>query len=85
MDAEETLVQSILDCRGLHPPEPLVRILSAVDTMSESDVIEAWLDRRPLMLFAELDERGFAYRCSRRSDGTYTVRIAATEARFLEE
>lgn len=67
----------ILDCRGLHPPEPLVRILALIDTMKPNDVIEAWLDRKPLMLFPELEERQLAYRCDARSDGAYVVRISA--------
>lgn len=45
--------------------------------MKHNDVIEAWLDRRPLMLFPELEERKLAYRCDERSDGAYVVRISA--------
>lgn len=45
--------------------------------MSDADTLEAWLDRRPMMLFPELEERSLAYRCAQRADGSYAVRIAA--------
>ena len=72
-------MQGTLDCRGLHPPEPLVRILSVIDALKEGEIFEAWLDRRPLMLFPELEERGLAYRCLVRDDGAHVVRIAARQ------
>lgn len=72
-------MQRTLDCRGLHPPEPLVRILAELDKLSDSEVLEAWLDRRPLMLFPELAERNLAYRCDQNAEGAYIVRISAVE------
>ncbi|MGH7659945.1 MAG: DUF2249 domain-containing protein [Vulcanimicrobiaceae bacterium] len=76
-------MQRTLDCRGLHPPEPLVRILAELDTLKDSDVLEAWLDRRPLMLFPELAERSLAYRCDQHPGGAYIVRISAREEELI--
>lgn len=72
-------MQRILDCRGLQPPEPLVCIVAELDKLNASDRLEAWLDRRPLMLFPELAERNLAYCCDRHPGGAYIVRITARE------
>jgi hypothetical protein len=50
--------------------------------MKPGELLEAWLDRRPLLLFPELAERGLAYRCDQRADGSYVVRIATREEQF---
>lgn len=47
-----------LDNRGLGPPEPLVRILSALEELAPGEVLEAWNDREPLLLYPELEARG---------------------------
>ncbi|HUZ64978.1 MAG TPA: DUF2249 domain-containing protein [Acetobacteraceae bacterium] len=49
-----------LDNRGLQPPEPMVRILSALEQLAPGEVIEAWNDREPLLLYPELEARGAA-------------------------
>lgn len=48
-----------LDNRGLEPPEPMVRILGALSTLADGDEVEALMDREPMMLYAELQRRGF--------------------------
>ena len=58
-----------LDNRGLMPPEPLVRMLTACDDLQAGDRIVAAMDRRPLLLFPELDERGLRYTCEPRGEG----------------
>jgi uncharacterized protein (DUF2249 family) len=57
-----------MDNRSLLPPEPLVRILAACDTLESGDRIEAQMDRRPIFLFPELEERGLRYDCVERDD-----------------
>ena len=49
-----------LDNRDLQPPEPMVRILSALEQLAPGDVMEAWNDREPLLLYPELEARGAA-------------------------
>ncbi len=58
-----------MDNRSLVPPEPLVRILAACEELESGDRIEAKMDRRPVFLFPELDERGLRYDCEERDDG----------------
>jgi uncharacterized protein (DUF2249 family) len=50
-----------IDNRGLQPPEPMVRILEAIEQLSNGDQVLALMDREPLMLYPELERRGFAW------------------------
>ncbi len=51
-----------LDNRDLDPPEPMVRILAAIETMKNGEVLSALLCREPLFLLPELAKRGHAWR-----------------------
>jgi uncharacterized protein (DUF2249 family) len=59
----------VLDNRDLQPPEPMVRILSALEQLTAGEVIEAWNDREPLLLYPELEARGAAIQVSREASG----------------
>lgn len=48
-----------LDNRGLQPPEPMVRILSALSELEDDSELIALMDRDPLLLYPELERRGF--------------------------
>lgn len=50
-----------IDNRGLQPPEPMVRILEAIAALGPEDELHALMDREPLLLYAELERRGFAW------------------------
>ncbi|HUZ64363.1 MAG TPA: DUF2249 domain-containing protein [Acetobacteraceae bacterium] len=58
-----------LDNRDLQPPEPMVRILSALEQLAPGEVIEAWNDREPLLLYPELEARGATIQVSREPAG----------------
>lgn len=47
-----------LDLSDLDPPQPMVRILSELETMAPGEVLFAVLAREPLFLFPELTKRG---------------------------
>lgn len=49
------------DCTELEPPEPMVRILSQLESMAEGEVLFALLGREPVFLFPELQARGHAW------------------------
>jgi hypothetical protein len=51
-----------LDLRGLPCPEPLVTILRLIDSGGAGDALIARLDQEPLLLYPELDERGWRHR-----------------------
>lgn len=46
-----------LDLRDLDPPEPMVRILEALEDLQPGDVLFALLAREPVFLFPELAKR----------------------------
>lgn len=50
-----------LDNRELDPPEPMVRILAAIENMREGEVLAALLRREPAFLIPELDKRGHSW------------------------
>lgn len=50
-----------LDCTELDAPEPMVRILARLGSMAEGEVLFALLEREPVLLFPELQERGHAW------------------------
>ncbi|HET8609570.1 MAG TPA: DUF2249 domain-containing protein [Burkholderiales bacterium] len=58
-----------LDNRGLQPPEPLVRILDALEHLAPGEVLEAINERDPVFLYPELEARGAAIRTEKRDDG----------------
>lgn len=71
-----------LDNRELDPPEPMVRILAATETMKPGEVLSALLCREPVFLFPELAKRGHAWRGAFEPDGTtyrILVRIGVAE------
>lgn len=64
---------TFLDNRGLHPPEPLMRILDALEHLEEGGVLEAVNERDPVFLYPELEARGAAIRVDKRDDGVYLL------------
>ena len=64
-----------MDNRGLSPPEPLLRILGVCEALEPGDRIEAQMDRRPIFLFPELEDRELLYDCVERPDGSFFLTI----------
>jgi uncharacterized protein (DUF2249 family) len=50
-----------LDVRGLEPPEPMVRVLLAIESLAPDETLEVLHDRRPMFLYPQLDDRGFRH------------------------
>jgi hypothetical protein len=69
-----------LDLRGLQPPEPMVRILAALERAPGAP-LRAILPHEPVPLYALLAERGFACSGTQRADGGYELRITPTGQR----
>jgi uncharacterized protein (DUF2249 family) len=71
-----------MDNRDLDPPEPMVRILAATESLAPGQVLSALLCREPIFLFPELAKRGHRWRGGFEPDGkTYKVlvRVGASE------
>lgn len=65
-----------MDNRDLEPPEPMVRILAALEEMQPGQVLSALLCREPSFLLTELAQRGHAWRGGFEPDGkTYKINI----------
>lgn len=70
-----------LDNRGLMPPEPMMRILQALEDLAPGEVLAAINDREPMFLLPELEARGHQIRIDRRDDGVYlTIRRGGDRA-----
>ena len=51
----------VVDVRGLEPPEPMVRVLERLDALRPGQRLVVLHERRPMLLYPQLDERGFAH------------------------
>lgn len=67
----------VLDVRGLEPPQPMLRVLEALDAV---DDLEVWLDRRPVFLYPQLEDRGFEHETSEPAPGLVRVLIRRRRA-----
>ena len=75
-DLHETSTQILeLDARRLEPPQPLVVILEAAETLPRGTELRAHTARRPMHLFTQLDERGFIHQSEEQSDGSFITHI----------
>lgn len=50
-----------IDVRGLEPPEPMLAILHTIESSEVDTVLIAHLDREPVFLYPELDDRGWSH------------------------
>jgi len=69
-----------LDNRDLDPPEPMVRILAALERLAPGQTLFALLSREPVFLFRELTKRGHQWRgafTSQKDSYRLTVRVRA--------
>ncbi len=64
-----------VDARGLEPPQPLVTILESIAALPADSELRALTDRRPIHLYAQLEERGFTGRTEEQSDGSFITHI----------
>jgi hypothetical protein len=66
-----------MDLRGLQPPEPIVRILGALER-DPGAPLRVILPHEPVPLYSLLRERGYAYSGAPRADGGFEVLIERT-------
>ncbi len=64
-----------LDVRGLEPPEPMVRILSALPSMGPADMLEVTHFREPFPLYEHLEEAGFSHSIEKLDENLYRLKI----------
>lgn len=59
-----------IDVRNLEPPGPMVAILQAIDGGEVDTALIAHLDREPIFLYPELDDRGWSHEIVQSSCGS---------------
>ena len=64
-----------VDARGLEPPQPLVKILETLAELPAGGQIRARTDRRPMHLYAQLEERGFSAQTQEQPDGSFLTHV----------
>lgn len=68
----------LIDGRELDPPEPLHRVLAALESLADGDELSVLLYCHPTPLFSVLQGNGYAWREEVREDGTHEIRIRRT-------
>ena len=64
-----------LDARHLEPPQPMVKILELLPTLSAGTTLRARTDRRPIHLYPLLESRGFIGSSEEQPDGSFVTHI----------
>ena len=65
----------VVDARGLAPPEPMERTLTALDELKEGQELLLLLYREPFPLYGILQRNGYSHRAEVLPDGTYQIFI----------
>ena len=64
-----------VDARGLEPPQPMIKILESLAALPAGAELRARTDRRPMHLYAQFEERGFAGETEEQNDGSFITKI----------
>lgn len=64
-----------VDARGFEPPQPMIEILTALETLPEGAVLRGRTDRRPLLLHDLLIKRGCRFESNEEPDGSWLTLI----------
>ena len=70
-----TLKPSILDVRGLEPPHPMLRIFELLDHLAPGQRLLVIHERRPLLLYPQLEQRGFRHETEELGPGEFRITI----------
>jgi hypothetical protein len=65
----------VIDVRGLEPPQPMLRILQALDRLGPDAPLVVRHDRRPILLYPLLEDRGFAHETDEPEPGLVRIVI----------
>ena len=66
----------LVDARWLEPPEPMERVLAALDGLRAGDRVRFLIHREPLPLYPILKQLGYGHRTHPLPDGCYEILIA---------
>lgn len=69
----------ILDVRGLEPPEPMIRVLEALDRLAPGQRLNVRHARRPTLLYPQLEDRGYVHETDEPEPGLVRIVIRPGE------
>lgn len=67
--------EKLVDARWLEPPEPLERVLTALDELAPGERLRFLIHIEPHPLYAILARNGYSYRTELADDGTLVISI----------
>lgn len=76
--SQSSPAEVVIDVSGLEPPEPMVRVLEALDLLAAEGRLRVLIDRQPVPLYQVLQRNGYSHLTSARDDGRYEVLIWIT-------
>lgn len=66
---------TVLDVRGLEPPEPMVRVLARLDALAPGGEFTVLHERRPLFLYPQIEDRGCVHETDEPEPGLVRIRV----------
>lgn len=72
-------MERLVDARWLPPPEPMERVLDALDTLAPDDHIRLLIHREPYPLYDILHAWGYRHSTQMLDDGSYEILISRQE------
>lgn len=67
----------LVDGRWLEPPEPMERVLVALDCLRAGEQVRFLIHREPLPLYPALERLGYRHEVRRLEDGGFEILIRA--------
>lgn len=68
-------MEHLLDVRNMELPEPLLRVLPELESLSPGDYLRVLCHRDPVLLYPMLDTQGFSCKRKQDSAGMYEILI----------
>ena len=65
---KKTLKIITVDCRELEPPEPMVKVLEAVEKMGKDEAVLMLHRKKPALLLPRLKEKGLEFKLTEKDD-----------------
>lgn len=66
-----------VDARWLEPPEPLEKVMLALDALHPGQQVRLLIHREPYPLYGILENMGFSHRTHQLEDQTFAILIEA--------
>ena len=64
-----------IDVRDLEPPQPMALVLERLETLADDEQLEVLHTRRPMFLYPQIEDRGFAHETEEPAPGLVRIVI----------